>query len=78
MLSGDSVLPLEDQEAALCFVCHPLWTISSSSRALSLCKGYCVRGYAGTELPEDSDAYRYRTYAKKYAAPMHQDEVIVV
>ncbi len=28
----------------------------------------------GTELPEDSDAYRFRKYAKRYADLMNQDE----
>ena len=65
----------EDQEAAL----EPFAILFGPSVAARELYRF-VRDIAyeaiatGTELPEDSDAYRYRTYAKKYAALMHQDE----
>ena len=59
----------EDQEAAL----EPFAILFGPSVAARELYRF-VRDIAyeaiatGTELPEDSDAYRYRTYAKKYAA----------
>ncbi|MBF0899502.1 MAG: glycosyltransferase family 2 protein, partial [Atopobium sp.] len=77
LLIGDwkSRLAPEDQEAAL----EPFAILFGPSVAARELYRF-VRDIAyeaiatGTELPEDSDAYRYRTYAKKYAALMHQDE----